>query len=229
MLNVGVLLAALGITSLEMAEASAVGIALYGESGNRSAFVAVSLGALLIFAIAGTVGGLISRLSIFYVRIGSATLLLYFGLRLVRSSRRSIKFQRSGSTGSKKEHNHEKGTLSTGFSVGAVEAFEAAIVLVALFPESYYSTLTGLFIGVAVVIMAAYVLKAQVRKIKQVIMKVIVSALLLTFSTFWYTESLVSLNDVFLAPIFVVFAVAVYYAASYGLGSPDHTSAVSRE
>lgn len=227
MINPGVLLAALGITTLEMAEASAVGLTLYGESGSKTAFVAVSLGALLIFSITGAVGGLITLLPIFYIRIGSATLLLYFGMRLIRSSRRSMKFQRFGNTGSKKEHDHEKGILSTGFSVGAVEAFEAAIVLVALFPEGYYSTLTGLFIGVGVVILAAYLLKSQVRKVKQAIMKVIVSALLLTFSTFWYTESFHSVTDFILIPVFAVFVLVVYYSASYGLGSPKMSSTAS--
>lgn len=221
MFEIGILLAALGITLLEMSEASAVGLTLYGDSGKKSAFAAVALGSLIIFAVTGTVGGFIARFPLFYVRIGSATLLLYFGLRLIRSARRSMKFQRFGPPGKKKEHSPEKGVLSTGFSVGAVEAFEAAIVLVALFPQGYYSTMTGLLAGVVIVAVAAFLLKSKVRKVKQANMKVAVSALLLTFATFWYVESVRSISDFFLIPLFVIFALIVYGVASYRLGKPQ--------
>lgn len=220
MFNIGVLLAALGITTLEMAEASAVGITLYGDSGRRSAFTAVAAGALIIFIITGAVGGFIELFPLFYVRLASATLLLYFGIRLIRSARRSMKFQRLGSTGKKKEHQQEKGVMSTGFSVGAVEAFEAAIVLVGLFPEGYYSTLTGLVAGVLIVIAAAWILKSQVRKVKQASMKVVVSSLLLSFATFWYIESFHAISDIFLIPMFVVYALVVYSIATYGIRKP---------
>lgn len=225
MLNPGVLIAALGITLLEMAEASAVGITLYGDSGRKSAFVAVALGALLVFLVTGTAGGIIEMFPILYVRLVSATLLLYFGLRLIRSSRRSMKFQRFGNTGKKKESEAERGVLSTGFSVGVVEAFEAAIVLVALFPEGYYSTLTGLIAGVLIVSFAAYALKSQVRKVKQANMKVVVSALLLSFSTFWYVESFRPVDDILLIPMFLVYALFVYFVATFGLGKKSGTSA----
>ncbi len=217
MFNVAVLLAALGITLLEMAEASAVGISLYGDTGRKSAFTAVALGALVIFALTATVGDMIDLLPLFYIRIASATLLLYFGQRLARSARRSMRFQKFGFPGRKGEHEDPRGILSTGFSVGAVEAFEAAIVLVALFPEGYYSTLTGLVAGVIIVILAAYALKSQVRKVKQAIMKVTVSALLLSFSAFWYAESAMAVNDILLAPLFLGFLAAVYFAATFRL------------
>lgn len=225
MLNVGVLLAALGITMLEMAEASAVGISLYGESGRRSAFVAVAFGAFVVFIITATAGDLIDFLPLFYVRIGSATLLLYFGLRLIRSARRSMRYQKFGFPGKSEGEQSEKGILSTGFSVGVVEAFEAAIVLVALFPEGYYSTMTGLVAGVLIVIAAAYALKSKVRKVKQATMKVVVSALLLSFSIFWYTESFHSVTDIILIPLFLVMFVIVYTAASTGLKGGSGTSA----
>lgn len=226
MLNPGVLLAALGITTLEMAEASAVGISLYGDSGRKSAFFAVALGALVIFAITGTAGGFIERFPLFYVRIASATLLLYFGQRLIKSARRSMKFQRLGPPKKKGGHSdNDKGLLSTGFSVGAVEAFEAAIVLVGLFPEGYYSTLTGLLVGVALVVVAAYALKTQVRKVKQAVMKVVVSALLLSFATFWYIESVTVFSDIYLVPLFIGYFLVVYSLASFGIPRENPASA----
>lgn len=224
MFSPGVLLAALGITLLEMAEASAVGITLYGDSGKKTAFLSVALGALIIFVITGAIGGLIGLFPLFYVRLVSATLLLYFGLRLIRSARRSMKFQRFGFKGGKKEHSEVKGILYTGFSVGAVEAFEAAIVLVGLFPEGYYSTLTGLVTGVIIVIAAAYLLKSQVRKVKQANMKVVVSSLLLSFATFWYVESFRQISDIFLVPLFVLYALLVYLIATMGLSGEDNAA-----
>lgn len=221
MFNIAVLLAAMGITVLEMAEASAVGITLYGDSGKKSAFTAVALGAFIIFAITGAVGGIMELFPLFFVRLASATLLLYFGIRLIRSARRSMKFQKLGSAGKKKEHSQERGIASTGFSVGAVEAFEAAIVLVGLFPEGYYSTLTGLVAGVLIVIAAAWMLKSQVRKVKQASMKVVVSSLLLSFATFWYIESYHAISDIFLIPMFALYSLIVYSIASYGIGKPD--------
>lgn len=217
MFNIGVLLAALGITLLEMSEASAVGITLYGDSGRKAAYTSVALGAFIVLAITAGVGDFISIFPIFYVRLASATLLLYFGIRLIRSARRSFRFQRLGAKGKKHDEGEVRGLFATGFSVGAVEAFEAAIVLVGLFPEGYYSTLTGLIAGVAIVMAAAYILKSQVRKVKQAIMKVVVSALLLSFATFWYIEAFQPINDVFLAPMFVVYAVIVYAVGSHNI------------
>ena len=47
-INPTVLLAALGITLLEMSEASAVGIALHADSGSPFPFYAVALGVVTI-------------------------------------------------------------------------------------------------------------------------------------------------------------------------------------
>ena len=122
-----------------------------------------------------------------------------------------------GSHGSEEE----KGLLATGFSVGTVEAFEAAIVLVALYPNSYSSTLLGLIFGVLVVLIAAAALHSQVRKVKQANMKILVSALLLTFSAFWYAETVTNFTDLLLIPFFVVFLLIVHFVSHYGLHSPD--------
>ena len=82
----------MGITLLEMSEATAVGIALFAESKKAAVFIAVILGVLVIFVPTAFIGKYITLLPIFYVRLISAVLLLYFGIRLIRSSRRSVKF-----------------------------------------------------------------------------------------------------------------------------------------
>lgn len=215
-LEIAVLLAAFGITLLEMSEASAVGLALYSESRSYFPFFAVSLGVITVLVPTALAGNFITIFPLFYVRIVSATLLLYFGQRLMKSAKRSMKFQRIGFPSGKPESTG-KSVAVTAYSVGVVEAFEAAIVLVALFPENYLSTLFGLIAGLVAVVVAVYILRNQVRKVKQANMKVAVSALLLSFSLFWYIESVRQISDYFLVPFFAGFFLLVYYYASRNL------------
>lgn len=218
-MDLGIFLAAFGTTLLELTEASAVGLALYADSRDAKAFLWVALGVLVVFIPTIFVGKAIALLPVFWVRIIAATFLLYFGLRLSRSARRSalraIQAKSSGNTAAVEER-YEKGIMSTGFSVGVVEAFEAAIVIVALIPISFVSALSGAFVGILIVIIGTFILRTQVRKLKQAYMKILVSSLLLSFSTFWYIESLVNVNDLILVPFFVIFFIAVYlYAYKY--------------
>ncbi len=141
-------------------------------------------------------------------------MLLYFGLRLIRSARRSVLWGLKGGFSTKQEPS-EKGIFYAGFSVGAIEAFEAAIVLVGLLPDNYGSTIIGLVGGIAIVIVATYILRNQVRKVKQANMKVIVSALLLSFAIFWFVEAVIpALTDLVLIPFFLAFALTVHWIAN---------------
>ena len=211
-----IFLAALGITTLELAEASAVGIALYAESRRISALLAVAVGVIIIMIPTALAGSFIAKFPLVYVRIFSATLLLYFGLRLMKSARRSFRYQREGFR-PKGEEKGEKGLMVTAVSVGAVEAFEAAIVLVALYPNNYDSTLLGVSIGIIAVLVFSFILHSQIRKIKQAAMKVAVSSLLLSFSAFWYVESVKAISDLLLIPLFVIFFSIVYTISSHGI------------
>ncbi|MGC8600438.1 MAG: hypothetical protein ACP5LX_05250 [Nitrososphaeria archaeon] len=218
-MDLGIFLAALGITLLELTEASAVGLALYADSKDAKAFLWVTLGVLVVFIPTVLVGKAIALLPVFWVRIIAATFLLYFGLRLSRSARRSalrsIQAKISGNQKAAEEH-YEKGIMSTGFSVGVVEAFEAAIVLVALIPISFISALSGAFVGILTVIIGTYLLRTQVRKLKQAYMKIFVSALLLSFSTFWFVESFMNINDIVLILFFLIYSLAVFiYSYKY--------------
>jgi uncharacterized membrane protein len=222
----GIFLAALGITLLELAEASAVGLALYAESRRHTAFLAVSLGVLVVFIPTAVVGKYISLLPVFAVRLIAGALLLYFGVRLTRSARRSYIRSKQASSASYKEE-FERGVLATGFSVGAVEAFEAAIVLVALLPNSYGSTILGLLLGVVLIVVFTYILRFQVRRVKQANMKMLVAALLLTFATFWFTEEVVNVSDLILIPLFLVYLAAVRWVSTRGVLNTLSTSSQS--
>jgi uncharacterized membrane protein len=208
-----IFLAALGITTLEIVEAAAVALALYGDSHKHVAFLYVALGIIVVLVPTLLLGDAISLLPIVVIRLVGAILLLYFGLRLLRSARRSVVRGRKGGFGASEEF--EKGLFYTGFSVGAIEAFEASIVLVGLLPNNYSSTILGLVAGIIIVVSSTFVLRNHVRKVKQANMKVVVSSLLLSFATFWFAESVYpTLNDLTLIPLFIAFALIVHTVAN---------------
>jgi len=209
--DAGIFLAALGITTLELAEAAAVALALYADSNRAVAFFYVAAGTTVVLIPTLLVAGLISLLPILFVRIIGGVLLLYFGLRLTLSARRSVVTSRT--TGFKEEH-FERGLMYTGFSVGAVEAFEASVVLVGLLPENFSSAALGMALGIGIVAASAYILRSQVRKVKQANMKVVVASLLLSFSAFWFGETFWNISDLLLIPIFIVFALIVHWFAN---------------
>jgi len=212
--DIAVILAALGITTLELVETAAVTLALYGQTHKHGVFGYAALGVIAVFIPTFVIGKAITYLPVLGIRIVGGALLLYFGLRLVRSARRSVLRTRRGTLGSAEE-SLEKGVFYTAFSVGAIEAFEASIVLVGLLPQNYVSTIVGLAGGVVIVIISTYVLRSQVRKVKQANMKVFVSALLLSFSTFWFVEIVFpDLTDLILIPFFIVFALVVHWVAN---------------
>jgi len=211
LLDPGILLAALGITMLELAEAAAVGLALFAESGKAVAFMYVAAGTAVVFVPTFLIAGLVSLLPVLYIRLVGGVLLLYFGLRLAGSARRSVV---KGKTTGFHGETFEKGLMYTGFSVGAVEAFEASIVLVGLLPANLESASIGFIAGIVVVVFATYILRTQVRRVKQANMKVVVSGLLLTFSAFWFGETFAELNDLLLMPIFLVLSLVVYWFAN---------------
>jgi uncharacterized membrane protein len=238
-LDPAIFFAALGITILEIVEASAVGLALYGDTKRPSAFLWVSIGILVVFVPMFVVGAAFSALPLLDVKLIGGVLLLYFGQRLIKSARRSVLNARKNKVST--EH-FEKGVMSTGFSVGAIEAFEAAIVLIGLLPYNYSSTVLGMGLGIVVVVGATYALKNQVRKVKQASMKVVVSALLLSFPTLWIISAILlysgllfvplsrqvteshtllsvlttptNLQNLLILPIFLVYAFAVYRYAN---------------
>ncbi len=180
------------------------------QGGTSLQYVALGIAAVLIPAL--LLGGLIAYLKPSYVQLIGGVLLLYFGLRLIKGARSSV--IKSMTTGFGSHGEFEKGIMSTGFSVGAIEAFEAGVVLVGLLPNSYVSSEIGIIAGVAIVVVSTYVLRNHVRKVKQANMKVLVSTVLLSFSAFWFGEIFFPLSDAYLILIFVFFLFMVYTIAN---------------
>jgi uncharacterized membrane protein len=206
-----IFLAALGITTLELVETSAVALALHAHSGRNLVYAYAALGTVVVFAPMFLLGALITLLPAVLIRLTAGILLLYFAQRLARSARRSVLNARKGT------HFHEefhRGTMATAFSVGAIEAFEAAIVLIGLLPNGFQPTVLGMAFGIGIVTASTYVLRDHVRRVKQADMKIAVSALLFSFSTFWFGEALIPLDDLLLLPLFVIYVALVYRFAN---------------
>jgi uncharacterized membrane protein len=207
-IDAGVFLAAAGITILELAEAGAVALALYGASGKQSIFLSTGFGVIVILVPTLLLGSALARLPGYLVNSVAAVLLVWFGVKLMRSARRSLVRGRSGNLFTQEEPSRHLHYAA--FSVGAVEAFEAGVVIVALLPKDFTVTVEGFTVGVFAVILATYALRSQVRKVKQAQMKEFVSAILLSFGTFWGLEVGVRLSDLLLIPLFVLYLLLGY-------------------
>jgi uncharacterized membrane protein len=206
-----IFLAALGITTLEVVETAAVALALHAHSGKNLVYLYAAAGTIAAFIPMFFLGALITLLPDRVVKLTAGVLLLYFAQRLARSARRSVINARRGQTSHEEFH---RGTMATAFSVGAVEAFEAAVVLVGLLPNGFQATVLGMGTGIGVVVVSTYVLRDHVRRVKQADMKIAVSGLLFSFATFWFGEAVVPLDDLILVPLFVLYAAAVYTFAN---------------
>jgi uncharacterized membrane protein len=215
-----IFLAALGITTLELVETAAVVLALHAHSRKNAVYLYAALGTVAVFTPMFVLGALITLLPDVLVKLTAGVLLLYFAQRLARSARRTVLNARRGN------HFHEdfhRGTMATAFSIGAIEAFEAAIVLVGLLPNGFQPTVLGMASGIGVVVVSTYLLRDHVRKVKQADMKIAVSALLFSFATFWFGAAVMPLDDLILIPLFVFFVILVYKMANRA--SPEVTVA----
>jgi uncharacterized membrane protein len=201
----------MGITTLELVETAAVALALHAHSGKNIVYLYAALGTVVVFVPMFVLGALIDLLPAALVKLTAGVLLLYFAQRLARSARRTVLNARKGKRFHEQFH---RGTMATAFSVGAIEAFEAAIVLLGLLPNGFQPTVLGMASGIGVVVVATYLLRDHVRKVKQADMKIAVSALLFSFSTFWFGEVLAPLGDLVLIPLFLLYVAAVYWVTN---------------
>jgi len=206
-----IFLAALGITVLELVETAAVALALHAHSGKNAVYLYAAIGTGVVFAPMFILGSLITLLPDALVKLTAGVLLLFFAQRLTKSARRAVLNARKGSQYHEQFH---RGTMATAFSIGAIEAFEAAIALVGLLPNGFQATVLGMASGIVGVVASTYVLRDHVRKVKQADMKVVVAALLFSFATFWLGEALTPLTDLILIPLFVFFVIVLYKFAN---------------
>lgn len=198
-MDIGVFLASLGISILELTEAGAVAAIYHNIYKNSKPILYAILGVVLVLIPTFTLGRLIYLVPIDYVLLVSSVILFYFGYKLIRSSRRS--FKRLG----KRSNEEEKEGVSVVFVVSATEAFEAALVILALLPQSYFSALLGCILAGVVVSILTFLLKSQVARIRIPHLKFVLSALLFSLGTLWITEVLFNIDELFILLFFAIY------------------------
>ncbi|GAB6944259.1 hypothetical protein [Vulcanisaeta sp. JCM 14467] len=200
-MDLGIFFAAFGISLLELSEAGAVTAIYQGiYRGFKPVLYAIA-GVLLVLVPTFTVGRYIVYLPLDYVLAASSVILFYFGYRLLRSARRAFKRAGKGKGG-----EEERGDLAVVFTVSAIEAFEAALVLIALIPRSYASTLMGTLTAAAIVIVLTTIIKDQIARIRLPHLKYVLSALLFSLGTLWAIEAVgFDVTDLVLIPFFLTY------------------------
>jgi Ca2+/H+ antiporter, TMEM165/GDT1 family len=218
------LIVAFLITLLELTEVVALVFALSADHPTvRPVAMGAVSGTAVIAVIALGFGALLLAFPHAYLLWGSAIVLAAFGAFLFRSTLRSYRRAVAAATpGAPAPPPHRDIVqFGGGFSVGAVESTEAAIVLIALAAAGYgFSALVGAIAGGAVLVAASLAVHERIRRIKVPWLKLGGTALLLSFSLFWGGEAAgVSWpgGDLFLVPLVVIIAFLVRGAVALGL------------
>nr|WP_126451341.1 hypothetical protein [Sulfodiicoccus acidiphilus] len=205
-MQLGILLASFGITLLELSEAGAVAMIYYGLYRGLKPIVYAVAGVATVMIPTFILGNYIAFLPLSYVLLAAAVILFYFGYKLLRSARRGFKKTRKGG-------KEERESLAVVYTVSVTESFEAALVLIALIPQSYSSALVGAATASAVVIGLTAALKAQIMRIRLPHLKLILSSLLFGLGTLWLIEALVNVTDLLLLPLFFMYLATNYVIA----------------
>lgn len=182
---------------MELSEAGAV-TAIYQAAykGWRPTLYSIA-GVAAVLVPTFIVGKYIVLLPLQYV-LGVSAVLFYFGYRLLRSSRRYFK-------GIRKTGEEKKEGVGMVFAVSVTEAFEAALVIVALIPKSYFSALSGTLIAGGSVVALTIALKDQIAKIRLPHLKFVLSSLLFSLGTMLGIEIFMDMSEF---PISIIRCVA---------------------
>ncbi len=214
-LYVPALLVAFLLTLLELTEVVVLVFALGADQpGIRHGAVGAASGTGVVAAFALGAGALLLAFPRGDLLLGSAVVLAAFGGFLFRSTLRTYRRQRAAAqSGTSPSPPRPVAQFAGGFSVGAVEATEAVVVLLALTAAGYgTSALVGALAAGGVLAVATALVHEKVRRIKTAWLKLGGTSLLFTFAVFWAGEAYRIPwpgTDLFLVPLFIASAAAV--------------------
>lgn len=200
------LVAAFLIVVVEMTEVVALVFALSADhSSVRPGAAGAVSGTAVVAVIALGFSALLLALPKDWLLWGSAFTLWAFGVFLFRSTLRTYRRRHTPSSPPRSSHAL---MFAGGFSVGAVEATEAVIVLVALAAAGYArEALLGAVGAGALLVVAAAVVHERIRRIKVPLLKLGATSLLFAFAVFWTGEAAGVAwpgQDLSLVPLFVL-------------------------
>jgi uncharacterized membrane protein len=186
------LIVAFLITVLEMTEVVALVFALAADhtTVRHGALGAVG-GTAVVGGIALAFGAILISFPRAYLLWGSAIVLAAFGVFLFRSTLKTYRRLRAAAAGAPAHAAGKSAAqFAGGFSVGAVEATETVVVLLALAAAGYgFSALVGAVLGGALLVAVAVVVHDRIRRIKVPWLKVGGTAVVFSFAVFWGGEA----------------------------------------
>lgn len=185
------LIVAFLITLLEMTEVVALVFALAADHSTvRHGALGAVGGTAVVAGLALGFGAVLIAFPRSYLLWGSAVVLAAFGVFLFRSTLKTYRRRRAAASGVPPPSSHSAAQFAGGFSVGAVEATETVIVLLALAAAGYgFSALVGAVIAGALLVGVALVVHDRIRRIKVPWLKVGGTSLVFAFAVFWGGEA----------------------------------------
>jgi len=207
---------ALVITVLELTEVVALAFALAAAEGSvRHGALGATSGVAVVAVVALAVGAAILALPHAALLWASAVVLTGFGVFLFRSSLKTYRRDRAAAAAGVAPAPKLQAALqfAGGFTVGAVEATEVVVVLLALAAAGEgTSAIVGSVAGGIALVAAAFAVHQKIRRIKTRYLKLGATSMVFTFAAFWAGEAAGVHwpgGDLLLIPFFVVALVAV--------------------
>ncbi len=222
-LDLGALLVALVITIVEMTEVVAVVFALGAEAGTiRHGAMGAIVGTAAIALLALGSGAALLALPRAALLCGAAATLVAFGVFLFRGTIRAYRRARSAAPPpSDASRAGRHASFAGGVAVGAVEATEAAIVLLALAAAGDGSSaIVGALIGGAALVATAALVHERIRRIKVPLLRLGATSMLFAFAVFWAGEAAGlywPFDEVALVPLFLLSLLVVRGAVEVAL------------
>jgi Ca2+/H+ antiporter, TMEM165/GDT1 family len=224
-LYVPALVAAFLIVTVEMTEVVALVVALSADAGSaRHGSLGAVVGAALVGGVAVGFSAALLAVPHAWLLIGSAVVLAAFTVFLFRSTLRSYRRARVRAAGGPGPPPRPALLFAGGFAVGATEASEAVVVLIALSAGGYaLEAVVGSVAAVVLLIVLALWVHERIRRIKVPWLKLGATSLIFAFATFWGGEALGvqwPFSDLFIVPLFVLGLVVVRGGVALGVRGP---------
>ena len=202
------------VTLIEMTEVVILVFALSAERSTlRTAAIGAAAGSALVGGIAAVAGGALSTIPSPALLAASALVLWAFAVFLFRSTLRTYRWSHQPTDDPSGDRGAAPAHFAGGFSVGAVETTEAAVVLVPLAAggQALAALLGAVAAGVTLAV-AVGLVHEKIRRIKTPWLKLGATSLLVAFATLWTGEALGvawPFGDLFLLPLFALALVLV--------------------
>ena len=208
-LDLPALLVAFVITVTEMTEVVALVFALSADHRSaRPGILGAVAGTTVVALAALALGAALLALPRDLLLWAAAVVLAAFGVFLFRSTVRSYRKARALASGAPPPRHAPVVLFAGGFSVGAIEALETVIVLLALAAAGHpVSALVGSVAAGGALAVAAALVHERIRRIKVPLLKLGATSMLFTFAVFWGGEAAGVAwpgSDLLLVPMFLL-------------------------